>query len=239
MLTIARSELAQILRNRAVLITSLLMPVAVSVFFVYRRDTFVELYSLGYIAAVIVFTIGAFSLYSTIVTTLAARRQTLFLKRLRSTAAGDPAILSGLILPVAVIAVVQVALILAVFAAISEGPADAVVLAVAVVATFVMMLALGLATAGVTGSPEQAQVTTLPIAIGSVVVSSWVAIAGTESATWVKRLLPGGSATELIVGAWNGGLPGVDSLLLLLPTFAWVVLAVLLAARFFRWEPRR
>ena len=239
MLTIARSELHQILRNRAVLITSLLMPVGVGAFFVARRDTFAELYSLGYIAAVIVFTIGAFSLYGTIVTTLAARRQTLFLKRLRSTAAGDPAILSGLILPVTLIAVVQVALILGVLAVVSEGPADVVVLAVAIVATFVMMLALGLATAGVTGSPEQAQVTTLPIAIGTIVVASWVGIAGTESATWIKRVLPGGSATELVVGAWNGGLAAADALLLLLPTLGWVVLAVLLAARFFRWEPRR
>ena len=239
MLTIARSELAQILRNRAVLITSLLMPVAASAFFVYSRDSFAELYSLGYIAAVIVFTIGAFSLYATIVTTLAARRQTLFLKRLRSTAAGDPAILSGLILPVAVISVVQVALILGVFAVVSAGPADILVLSVATIATFVMMLALGLATAGVTNSPEQAQVTTLPIAIGTIAVSSWVGITGTESATWLKRLLPGGSATELVVAAWNGGQALGQSLLLLVPTLAWVVVAVALAACMFRWEPRR
>jgi ABC-2 type transport system permease protein len=238
-LTLARSELAQILRNRTVLITSLLMPLGVGAFFVYRRDTFADMYSLGYIAAVIVFTIGAFSLYSTIVTTLAARRQTLFLKRLRSTAAGDRDILSGLVLPVALISLVQVTLILGVFAAVSEGPADVVVLAVAVVATFVMMLALGLATAGVTNSPEQAQVTTLPLAIGVIAVSSWVGISGTEDFTRLKRSLPGGSATEMVVGAWNGGLPGSDVLLLLAPTLGWVALAVVLARRFFRWEPRR
>lgn len=239
MLTIARSELAQILRNRAVLITSLLLPVASSAFFVYSRDAFVQLFGLGYIAAVIVFTIGAFSLYSTIVTTLAARRQTLFLKRLRSTAAGDSAILAGLVLPVTVISVVQVGLILGVFAAISERPADAPVLAVAIVATFGMLLALGLATAGVTTSPEQAQVTTLPIALGTIAVASWVAITGTEDLTWLKRLLPGGSATELVVDTWNGGLPLADALLLLAPTLAWVVVAIALAATFFRWEPRR
>jgi ABC-2 type transport system permease protein len=239
MLPIARSELAQILRNRAVLITSLLMPVGVGAFFVYSRDSFVELYSLGYIAAVIVFTIGAFSLYATIVTTLAARRQTLFLKRLRSTAAGDRAILSGLVLPVTVISVVQVALILGVFAAVSEAPADIPVLVVAIAATFVMMLALGLATAGVTNSPEQAQVTTLPIAIGTIAVSSWVGITGTESATWIKRMLPGGSATELVVDTWNGGVALGDALLLLVPTLGWVVVAIALARVLFRWEPRR
>ncbi len=125
------------------------------------------------------------------------------------------------------------------FAAISDGPADIPVLAVAIVATFVMMLTLGLATASVTNSPEQAQVTTLPISLGTIAVASWIGIAGTESLAWLKRLLPGGSATELIVDTWNGGLPVEESLLLLVPTLAWVVVAIALAARFFRWEPRR
>ncbi len=238
MLPIAYSELIQVFRNRSVLI-SLLFPVAAAVFFINTRDTFQGDGGLGYIGAVLVFTVGAFSLYATIVTTLAARRQTLFLKRLRSTAASDQTILTGLVLPGTVIAVVQVALILGAFAAVSDVPADIPVIVVAILATFVMMLALGLATAGVTNSPEQAQVTTLPIALGTIAVSSWVGISGTEDATWIKRMLPGGSATELVVDAWNGGLPLADALLLLVPTFAWVAVAVALAARFFRWEPRR
>ena len=239
MLSIAHSELIQILRNRAVLITSLLMPVAAGAFFVYLRDTFAAIGSLGYIGGVVVFTIGAFSLYATTVTTLAARRQDLFLKRLRSTAAGDAAILSGLVLPVTMIALVQVAVILGVFAALSDGPADIPLLVVAVVATFVMMLALGMATAGVTNSPEHAQVTTLPVSLGIVVIGSWVGLTGTADLILLKRLLPGGSAAELIVNAWNGGVPLADSLLLLAPTLGWVVVAIVLASKMFRWEPRR
>ncbi len=88
MLPIARSELVQLVRNRPVLVTSLLMPVAASVFFIGFRDVFARIGSLGYVAAVLVMTIAAFSLYATTVTTLASRRQNLFLKRLRSTAAG-------------------------------------------------------------------------------------------------------------------------------------------------------
>ena len=239
MLSIARSELIQILRNRAVLITSLIMPVAASVFFIRFRETFEQIGSLGYIGAVIVFTIAAFSLYATTVTTLAARRQDLFLKRLRSTAASDASILTGLVLPISVLSAVQVGLILAVFAGLSGGPADVPLLVLAVVATFVMMLALGLATAGITNSPEHAQVTSLPLSLGVVAVTSWVGITGTEDLTLLKRLLPGGAATELIVNAWNGGVPLTDSLPLLAPTLAWVVVAVTLALRMFRWEPRR
>lgn len=239
MVPIAHSELIQIVRNRAVLLTGLVMPVAASAFFLFNRDTFERIGSLGYIAAVVIITIAAFSLYATTVTTLAARRQDLFLKRMRSTAAADPTILTGLVLPISVISVVQVTVILVVFAAASGAPDNAALLAVAVVATFVMMLALGLATAGVTDSPEQAQVTSLPLSLGVVVVTSWVGITGTTDLTWLKRVLPGGSAAELVVHAWNGGVALTDSLTLLAPTLSWVVVAIVLATRMFRWEPRR
>lgn len=239
MFPIAHSELIQLLRNRGVLISSLIMPVAASIFFIYYRDLFSRIGSLGYIGALLVFTIGAFTLYATTVTTLAGRRQSLFLKRLRSTAASDPAILSGLVLPIAGISLIQIGLVLGVFATVSGAPADTGLLVTGVIATFVMMLALGVATAGITNSPEHAQVTTLPLSLGIIAVSSWVGISGTESLAMLKRALPGGAATELVVTSWNGGAPLTDSLLLLAPTLAWVVVAVALASRMFRWEPRR
>lgn len=239
MLSIALSELTQLFRNRLVLLNSFVIPVAVCVFFVYKHETFADLRSLGYIAAVVIFTVAAFGLYATTVTTLASRRQTLFLKRLRSTPAGDAGILSGLVLPVSVLALVQVTAILAVLAAVAGEPDNVLLLGAAVFSTVIMMLALGLATAGVTNSPEHAQVTTLPISLGAIAVSNWVAITGTEELPLLKRLLPGGSATELILNAWNGGAPVTESLPLLLPTLAWVVVSVALASRLFRWEPRR
>lgn len=239
MLSIAQSELTQISRNRLVLLNSFIIPVAACAFFVYQHETFADLYGLGYIAAVVMFTVTAFGLYATTVTTLASRRQNLFLKRLRSTPESDAGILAGLLLPVTVLAVVQVTVILAVLAAVAGSPSNVLLLAAAVVSTVAMMLGLGLATAGVTNSPEHAQVTTLPVSLGAIAVTTWVGIAGTGEMTLLKRLLPGGSATELAINAWNGGVPVADSLLLLLPTLGWVVAAVLLASRFFRWEPRR
>lgn len=239
MLSIAVSELIQIFRNRLVLVTSLVMPVAVSAFFIYQHESFAALGSLGYIAAMVMFTVGAFGLYTTTVTTLASRRQNLFLKRLRSTAAGDAGILAGLILPATVLALIQVAIILTVLAVVTGRPADVLLLTAAVLATVIMMIGLGLATAGLTNSPEHAQVTTLPVSLGVVAVASWVGISGTEELTLLKRLLPGGSATELVVNAWNGGVAVTDSLVLLAPTLSWVVVAVALATQLFRWEPRR
>ena len=156
MLSIARSELIQIFRNRLVLVTSLIMPVAVSAFFVYRHEAFATLGSLGYIAAVVMVTVGAFGLYASTVTTLASRRQNLFLKRLRSTAASDAGILAGLILPATVLAAVQVTAILAALAAVAGDPADVWLLAEAVVSTLAMMIGHALATADLTNSPEHA-----------------------------------------------------------------------------------
>ncbi|WP_394362578.1 ABC transporter permease [Amycolatopsis sp. SB7-3] len=239
MLSIARSELIQIFRNRSVLITSFVMPLAISAFFVYQHEVFAEIGSLGYIAAVVMFTVCAFGLYTSAVTTLASRRQNLFLKRLRSTAAGDASILAGLVLPVTVISLVQVAVIMTVLGVVTDTPANVGLLVAAVLASVAMMIGLGLATAGLTNSPEHAQVTTLPVSLGVIAVASWVGISGTDELTLLKRLLPGGSATELAVNAWNGGVALTDSLLLLAPTLAWVVVAVVLATRLFRWEPRR
>ncbi len=142
-------------------------------------------------------------------------------------------------LPVGVIALIQVGVILVAFSAVSGGPANIPLLIVAIAATFVMMLALGMATAGLTSSSERAQVTTLPLSLLTIAVANWVGITGTESFALVKRLLPGGAATELVIDAWNGGIPVSESLLLLAPTLAWVGIAVVLASRLFRWEPRR
>ncbi|MFI5835404.1 ABC transporter permease [Micromonospora sp. NPDC051300] len=239
MWSIAAGELIQIFRNRLVLITSLIVPVVVSVFFVRQHETYAALGSLGYVAAIVLFTITAFGLYATAVTTLASRRQNLFLKRLRSTAEGDAGILAGLLLPVLVLAVVQVTAILTALAVVAGGPANVALLVVALLATVAMMIGLALATAGLTNSPEHAQVTTLPVTLGVIAVASWVGIAGTENLAWLKRLLPGGAATELTVNAWNGGVAVTDSLLLLAPTLGWVAVALALATRLFRWEPRR
>lgn len=239
MLVIARSEITQILRNRLVLVTGLIIPIAVSGFLVYQHDVFADLGSLGYVAAIATFTVMAFGLYTTAVTTLASRRQTLFLKRLRSTAAGDAGILIGLVAPATAIALLQVAAILIVLSVITTAPAHVPLLAVAILATTAMMVALALATTGLTNSPEHAQVTTLPVSLSLIAVASWVGITGTENLTLLKRLLPGGSATELVVHSWNGAVPLADSLPLLAATGAWVLLAGVLAARLFRWEPRR
>lgn len=75
--------------------------------------------------------------------------------------------------------------------------------------------------------------------VGTLVVASWVGFGDTEDTALPERALPGGSASELVVNAWDGGVPLADSLPLLAPTLGWVVAAAARAPRIFRWEPRR
>ncbi|WBQ03437.1 ABC transporter permease [Kribbella sp. CA-293567] len=238
MFDIAWSELAQTFRNRSVLITSFFMPVAASVFFIWRREIFASV-GQGFIAALVVFTIAAFGLYASAVTSLAARRQNLFLKRLRSTTASDAGILVGLILPATALATLQTVLVLVVLSAVTGRPADLALVAIGALLVVAMMIGLGLATAGVTRSPEHAQITTLPISLGVIAVVNWVAITGYEELTALKRLLPGGAATELLTRAWDDGVAATDALILIAPTLAWVAVSGALALKYFQWEPRR
>ncbi|MBO0594893.1 ABC transporter permease [Nesterenkonia sp. E16_7] len=239
MLTIARSELRQILRNRMVFFSATVIPVGLSLLFIAQRDAFSQVPTgMGFLAGAFMMILISMGLYSTAVTTLAARRQTLFLKRLRSTAVSDPVALAGILGPPALIGIIQVTAVLSVLAALTEAPAEIPLLIVSGLSLVLMMLGLALATAGVTTSPEHAQVTTLPVTMGTSAVAFWIGFTGTEELGMLKRALPGGAATELTINAWNGGTDLVDNLLLLPPTLGWVVIGVLLAKRFFRWEPR-
>ncbi|MBB4686827.1 ABC transporter permease [Amycolatopsis jiangsuensis] len=239
MFAIARGELLQIFRNRLVLLTSIILPLAFSAYLIAQHGTFEKIGSIGFIAAAMLFVVVAIGFYTSVVTTLASRRQNLFLKRLRSTAVSDRSILSGLVLPLAVIALVQVGVILIVLGVVVGAPADVPMLVVAVLLTVLMMLGFGLATAGVTNSPEHAQVTTLPVTTLAIGVAVWVGITGTEQLAVLKRLLPGGAATELVVDAWNGTATWAQALPQFGPVAAWIVVSLALAARLFRWEPRR
>jgi len=239
MLSIARSEFQQIIRNRMVFFSATVIPVGLSLVFIGQRDTFSQLPTgMGFLAGVFMMILISMGLYTTAVTTLAARRQTLFLKRLRSTAVSDPAALIGILAPPALIGIIQVTAVLTVLAVLTDLPAQIPLLILSGISLVLLMLGLALATVGFTTSPEHAQVTTLPVTLGTSSVAFWIGFTGTEELAALKRALPGGAATELTINAWNGGTELTENLMLLLPTLGWIVIGLLLAKRFFAWEPR-
>lgn len=240
MIPIAWSELRQILRNRTLLVSATVIPLGSSALLILGRDAYRALPAgVGFVVAAMTVSIAVLGLYITAVTTITARRETLFLKRLRSTAAGDASILTGLLVPPTAISAAQMVIVLGALTAVSGGPADPVMLVLSLLLLLALLVALALATAALTFSPEHAQVTTLPLTVGAIGLALWIGLTGFDSMPLVKALLPTGATTQLSINAWNGGVPLGDNLLLLLPTLGWIVAALIVARLAFRWELRR
>lgn len=234
MFAIARSEMTQLVRNRLVAASSLFIPLAFSAVLIFNRENFG---GTPVTAALILVTVTAMGTYITATTTLASRRQNLFLKRLRSTSAKDASILSGLVLPIALVNLVQAGVIVAILSVVGTPPVGGVAVVAAVVVLELMFVGAAIATAGLTNSPDHAQVTTLPLFVVALGASMWVGLTGTEELAGVKRLLPGGAVTELIIEGWSG-MALHEAVSLLLPSLAFVVAAFAMAKSTFRWEPR-
>ena len=234
MFAIARSEMTQLVRNRLVAASSLFIPLAFSAVLIFNRENFG---GTPVTAALILVTVTAMGTYITATTTLASRRQNLFLKRLRSTSAKDASILSGLVLPIALVNLVQAGVIVAILSVVGTPPVGVVAVVAAVVVLELMFVGAAIATAGLTNSPDHAQVTTLPLFVVALGASMWVGLTGTEELAGGKRLLPGGAVTELIIEGWSG-MALHEAVSLLLPSLAFVVAAFAMAKSTFRWEPR-
>lgn len=192
MFAIARSEMTQLVRNRLVAASSLFVPLAFSAVLIFNRENFG---GTAVAAALVLVTVTAMGTYITATTTLASRRQNLFLKRLRSTSAKDASILSGLVLPIALVNLVQAGVIVAILSVVGTPPVGVVAVVAAVVVLELMFVGAAIATAGLTNSPDHAQVTTLPLFVVALGAAMWVGLTGTEELAGVKRLLPGGAVT--------------------------------------------
>jgi len=231
---IALAEFRILARNRLVAGCAILFPCAIGAAFFLTRDTHA---GGGSVAGVQVVAMAAMGTYVTATTTLATRRQTLYLKRMRGAAIRDRTIIAGLVTPLIAVNLAQIAIVLGILAS-TGTPANPALLIAAIAIAEAMFTGLALGTAGFTASPEQAQYTTMPIFFTATATAIWVQAPGVDDLTVLKRALPGGASTELIMAAWNGG--GLSNLpLLLTPSLMWAALGVLAARAFFRWEPRR
>jgi ABC-2 type transport system permease protein len=232
---IAAAELRLLARNRLVAGCALLLPFAFGAVLYLTRNTYEDVSGSPVGMGIVV--MAAIGTYITATTTLAARRQTLYLKRMRGAAISDRSIITGLVSPLIAVNVAQIAVVLGVLAS-TDAPADLPLLIVAIAIAEAMFAGLALATAGFSASPEHAQYTTMPVFFAATGAAIWVQTSGVGGLMAVKRALPGGALTELIMTAWSGGsLSKVP--LLLACSLAWAAAGVLAARSFFRWEPRR
>lgn len=235
MTTLLRAELAQLFRHRIVALSALIVPLAFAAVLLLTRDNYS---GSAAVAALQVAVMSGMGVYITATTALAARRQHLFLKRLRTTTLSPGAIVAAIVLPAVLVTFVQIAIVLALLAVVGTAPAHWLGVVAAVVLLNLVLSLFAVATSGITSSPDHAQVTTLPIFLIVVASAGWVIFTGWEEQAGLKRLTPGGSATELLMRSWNGLDDVATAVAIAAPALAWVVVGVVLAKSAFRWEPR-
>ncbi|MQY02356.1 ABC transporter permease [Actinomadura macrotermitis] len=258
LLRVARLDLTLLWRNRNALFTATGLPVMFAVLLAPMRGEQAEgvdvalLQGSGYLGFFLVFAV-----FMNLVTVFTARREDLTLKRLRGTALADGTILGGSVLLAAVLYLVQALGLLVVLAASFGGrtPADPLLMLTGMVLGAAVFALLALALSGVTPTSEMAQLTAVPIMflcmMGAGVMFPLQALpqAAQEAARWV----PLSPVVEIVRTGYfgqdhfaHGTHPEVGFLggwAAVARSFAvlavWLGIGRWLAARWFRWEPRR
>lgn len=235
---IARAEFVLLRRNTTVLLASTGLPIAMTVGSVFFVPGEVGTDGWGLLLGILLSLVLGSAVYMTATLTLTARREDLYLKRLRTSEAGDATIVAGLLSPTVAIGLLQcaVAVVVITVAGGARPPALPVLLVGVLIATLLVVLT-AVATTGVIRGTEQADAATLPFFTFLVLGAVWAAFEGTRSV--VPLFLPGGAIVAVLraavdpAGGVAAALPGLGVLC------AWCLLAGLLARRMFRWEPRR
>ncbi|MFC3494633.1 ABC transporter permease [Glycomyces rhizosphaerae] len=236
--TLAVAETRLILRNRTVLVTAAILPLLLGLS-LSQSPIGAASESAGSLAAVQLAMLLMFGLFMTITMTLAARRQQLYLKRLRTSPASTASIVAGLASPLALIVLAQAAIVLA-FTAVESGtaPAHPALLVLPFANGAVTMVAFGFLTASFTKSPEAAQITVLPGMVLFMAGVFFALVPADGAFTLWRKAIPGAALTELTAIAWDGGqdLTAIAAPLALSTAVA--LLAAIAAAKLFRWQPR-
>jgi ABC-2 type transport system permease protein len=181
-----------------------------------------------------------FPVYYNTLSQVVSRRDELVLKRMRTSEATDLEILIGIALPGVVIAAIVGAL--AVPLALAAGldlPSNPLLYAVLVLGASVMFSAFAFWTAAWTRNAEAAQLTSTPILLLAM-VGMFSPMFPEDVARWVE-LTPGGLVMSLVEASWSGGgfvASWSDAGQPLLALVFWTAVAVDLARRSMRWEPR-
>ncbi|TVZ80545.1 ABC transporter permease [Streptomyces sp. BK340] len=244
---LARAELALLGRNRGVVLTALVMPLALP-FSVRPALDQIDLKKEGLSVGAVMMTAAVgfsflFAVYTSLVNAYVARREELVLKRLRTGELSDAEILTGTALPAVGIGLAQSLLLCAGCAVLlhTGAPKAPYLTLLGLVAGLVLSAALAALTASVTRSVESGQVTALPLVLFSM-IGSGIAIPTEvlpDRLASVCELLPLSPAIRLVRAGWTGQLSTYEVLGAVATTLAWTVVAVFAVRRWFRWEPRR
>lgn len=242
MFTLAVMELKLLVRRKITAASVVVLPLALAVLTMIgdrppNRAGWSGLLSLNF---VLMLTLSVFFVSLTVFT---ARRQSLVLKRLRTSALSDREILLGVLGPVMLVGLVQTVGYL-VFCLLIGAPAPAAptLVLLGVLLGVVAAMALGVATACLSRSVEATQLTSVPVLVAA--MAGLLLTPATEPALTVAGLaMPLAGPADLVTKGWGGAgatLPDVPVVPLdLASTVLWLTVAGVAFTRWFRWEPRR
>lgn len=198
-------------------------------------------------------TIALFPVYYNVLSQFVSRRDELVLKRMRTGETRDGELLASIALPGAAAALALSALAVPITAAVGFPlPANAALYGVLAVLTVVMFTAFAYWTAAWTKNAEAAQLSSMPI----IIITSLGPLTNSipdmsERLRDALSLTPGAAISDLVRIGWFGldGPDASDATLTFAETWgqaaepllvvaAWTALAVVLARRSMRWEPR-
>lgn len=246
-LALGRSNWTLMVRNRTTMLYAFALPLfPLVLLFTAQRgggDANAGVAAIGTTLVMALTFPGYYNLLSMFVT----RRDELVLKRLRTGEVRDRELLVSMALPGG--AIVMAVAVICVPVALAGGldlPLNPVLLLLGVLLAIVTFAAFALWTAAWTRNAEAAQLTSGPVIL--LAFLGFTVPAFPEAFHRYLELLPGAAVNELLRVAWFGQEQGGASLSFLetwgasaqplLVLLAWTALAVALARRSLRWEPR-
>ncbi|MCH1867614.1 ABC transporter permease [Nocardioides sp. CFH 31398] len=242
-LGLARANLTLLLRNKLTAGYALVLPLLpLALLLVDRGNESLVLTSVSS-ALLMAF---LFPVFYNLLSATVTRRDELVLKRMRTGEVSDVELLVSLALPGAGVAAVMTALAVPVSIALGAPvPTNPLLYVVLVVVGIVMFTAFAFWTAAWTRNAEAAQMTSFPVIFLAILGSIGAVLP--ERAARVVELTPGAAMESLIGIGWLG--LDDDRTLSFAETWAaaaeptlvmvaWAVLALVLAQRSMRWEPR-
>ncbi|MER5973356.1 ABC transporter permease [Streptomyces sp. NPDC002055] len=243
---LGRAELTLLFRNRTNLFTVVFMPGMLTLAFQPTLKTFGQSAAADAMGpSLMAMSFGivlVMALYSALPGVYAARREELFLKRMRTGEVSDLVILAGSALPMVLMALAQCVALAVGISVVADVPApEAPHLAVlGVLLGVVMMAALAALTSTLARTAESAQVVVLPgmivLLAGSGLFLPLDALPGALEE--ICRFLPLTPVADLIRAGWSGEATGAGIARQALTALTWTGAGVLALRRYFRWEPR-
>jgi len=234
-------ELRLLLRKRITAFSVVVVPVGLTAMTLFGGARPADPAEWGRMLASNVLLLSMLSTYLVSLTVFTARRQSLVLKRLRTSSLSDPAIFAGVVGPVVLVGFAQVAVYLVFCVAVgAPAPVAPGFLVAGVVLCVAVATALGVATACLSRSVEATQVTGAPVVMAA--VAGIFLTASDSTAAVVSGLaLPLTGPVDLVARGWSAGLVLADVPVVpldLAATLLWLVIAGVVVSRAFRWEPR-